>query len=98
MSHSRTPWPPLPPSVYTPGRGSRGGGGGVAVLGHPWSDQDPPVRDSPLETGPHRHASNLFSSRFAGRPTQLRPAGHTDEAPWPGCHETRGSTRRGGHS
>ena len=42
-------------------------------MGHPWLDQDPPVRDSPLETGPHRHASNLFSSRFAGRPTQATP-------------------------
>ena len=60
---------PFPPSVYTPCSGLRGGGG-VAVLEHPWLDQDPPVRDSPLETGPHRHASNLSSSRFAGRPTQ----------------------------
>ena len=75
--HPGIPFPP----ASTPRKGLRGGGGGVAVLGHPWLDQDPPVRDSPLETGPHRHASNLFSSRFAGRPTQLRPAGHTDEAP-----------------
>ena len=66
-------------SASGPGEGLRGGG--VAVLGHPWLDQDPPVRDSPLETGPHRYASNLFSSRFAGRPTHLSCAGRSDEAP-----------------
>ena len=48
-----------------------GGGGGSAVSGSPASEKTsiPPVRDSYLSTGPHRHASKLTSNRFAGRHT-----------------------------